>query len=102
MSNRKDATRFTEAANTAVLNELSWDDTQDFDFAGRGFVASLNEPIITDTNGRSVWELNGYPFLEEETAPPTRKPQLVAAISPACTPSRPVQSNRWRLSDSRL
>ena len=75
-SNRKDATRFTEAANTAVLNELSWDDTQDFDFAGRGFVASLNEPIITDTNGRSVWELNGYPFLEEETAPPTVNPSL--------------------------
>jgi len=41
MSNRKDATRFTEAANTAVLNELSWDDTQDFDFAGRGFVCQL-------------------------------------------------------------
>ena len=76
MSNRKGATRFTEAANTAVLNELSWDDTQDFDFAGRGFVASLNEPIITDTNGRSVWELNGYPFLEEETAPLTVNPSL--------------------------
>ncbi|MGB9371519.1 MAG: alkyl sulfatase dimerization domain-containing protein [Halobacteriota archaeon] len=76
MSNRKDATRFTEVANKTLLNELSWDDTQDFEFASRGFIASLNEPVITDTNGRSVWELNAYPFLGEETAPPTVNPGL--------------------------
>jgi alkyl sulfatase BDS1-like metallo-beta-lactamase superfamily hydrolase len=45
MPNWKDATRFTEAADKALLNELSWDDTQDFEFASRGFIASLNEPV---------------------------------------------------------
>lgn len=76
MPNQKDATRFTEAANKALLNELSWDDTQDFEFASRGFIASLHELVITDANGRLVWDLNAYPFLEEEAAPPSVNPSL--------------------------
>jgi alkyl sulfatase BDS1-like metallo-beta-lactamase superfamily hydrolase len=52
MPNQKDATRFTKAANKALLNELSWDDNQGFEFASRGFIASLHEPVITDANGR--------------------------------------------------
>src|SRR5665647_2044345 len=46
MLKRKDATKFTEAANKALCNELSWDDTQDFKLARRGFIASLDDPVI--------------------------------------------------------
>jgi alkyl sulfatase BDS1-like metallo-beta-lactamase superfamily hydrolase len=76
MLKRKDATKFTEAANKALCNELSWDDTQDFKLARRGFIASLDDPVIADANGRPVWDLNAHPFLGEEAAPPSVNPSL--------------------------
>ncbi|MFN8499331.1 MAG: alkyl sulfatase dimerization domain-containing protein [Anaerolineae bacterium] len=76
MPDRKDATTFTAAANNALLNELNWADSRDFELARRGFIASLDEPIIADASGRPVWDLNAYPFLAEETAPPSVNPSL--------------------------
>ena len=38
MSTQKDATTFTAAANTALLDELNWSDTTDFELARRGFI----------------------------------------------------------------
>ncbi|WP_374687824.1 alkyl/aryl-sulfatase [Promineifilum sp.] len=73
---QNDATTFTAAANEALLNELNWEDTRDFEAAARGFIASLDDPVITDTNGRPVWDLSAYPFLKEETAPPSVNPSL--------------------------
>ncbi len=48
MLHRKDATRFTEAANAALLNELNWDDVRDFEAAARGFIATLDDSVIRD------------------------------------------------------
>ncbi len=76
MTNHKEATTRTAAANQALLNELSWQNTEDFDLAARGFIATLDNPIIRDAGGRPVWDLNAYPFLEEETAPPSVNPSL--------------------------
>lgn len=76
MSSAKEATEFTAAANRALLAELHWDNEQDFAASRQGFIASLNDPVITDDNGRVVWDLNAYPFLEEETAPPSVNPSL--------------------------
>jgi len=76
MAKQKDASNFTEAANKGLLTELNWDDTQDFEFASRGFIASLTEPTITDANGQPIWDVHAYPFLTEETAPPTVNPSL--------------------------
>ncbi|HMN27061.1 MAG TPA: MBL fold metallo-hydrolase, partial [Caldilineaceae bacterium] len=76
MSHSKEATEFTAAANAALLKELNWDDTQDYELASRGFIATLDEPVIADANGRPVWDLNAYPFLTEETAPPSVNPSL--------------------------
>ena len=76
MSHSKEATEFTAAANAALLKELNWDDTQDYELASRGFIAPLDEPVIADANGRPVWDLNAYPFLTEETAPPSVNPSL--------------------------
>jgi len=76
MSQAKEATEFTKAANAALLKELNWDDTQDYELASRGFIATLDDPVITDENGRPVWDLNAYHFLAEETAPPSVNPSL--------------------------
>ena len=76
MSNAKEATEFTAIANRALLEELSWGDVQDFENASRGFIVSLENPVIQNENGRTVWNLDAYPFLAEETAPPSVNPSL--------------------------
>ena len=76
MTNQKDATPYTTAANNLLLNELNWEDKLDFELAARGFIASLDDPVITTDDGRPVWDLGAYPFLEEEIAPPSVNPSL--------------------------
>ena len=76
MSQAKEATKFTAAANAALLEELNWSDTKDYELASRGFIATLDNPVITDDNGRPVWDLEGFFFLAEETAPPSVNPSL--------------------------
>lgn len=76
MSTRNQATSFTENANRALLDELNWDDVQAFQDAARGFIASLDAPVIADASGRAVWDLDAYPFLAEEIAPPSVNPSL--------------------------
>ncbi len=76
MSNAKEATKFTTTANRALLEELLWEDVQDFENASRGFIASLDDPVIKGENGHAVWNLDAYPFLAEETAPPSVNPSL--------------------------
>lgn len=55
---------------------LPFGDTQDFDDASRGFIASLPEVEIHNDRGRTVYSLHDYAFLAEETAPPTVNPSL--------------------------
>ena len=76
MLQRNDATNATAAANRALLEQLNWEDKRDFENASRGFIASLEDSVITDGAGRGVWDLNGFPFLQEETAPPSVNPSL--------------------------
>lgn len=76
MFERKTATRFTAEANAALLDELNWDDLQDFEAAARGFIASLGDPVITGADGRPAWNLDAYPFLQEERAPASVNPSL--------------------------
>jgi alkyl sulfatase BDS1-like metallo-beta-lactamase superfamily hydrolase len=76
MPEQKDATTFTQATNNRLLSELNWDDTQDFELASRGYIASLDDPSTTDADGRPVWDVNAFPLLGEETAPPTVNPGL--------------------------
>jgi alkyl sulfatase BDS1-like metallo-beta-lactamase superfamily hydrolase len=72
----KDATPFTLAQNRAVLDDLPFEDTQDFEDARRGFLGSLPEVEITNAQGRVVWSLRDYAFLGDEQAPPTVNPSL--------------------------
>ncbi len=72
----KDATPVTRAQNRAVLDALPFGDTQDFEDARRGFLGTLPEVEITNDQGRVVWSLRGYAFLDDEHAPPTVNPSL--------------------------
>jgi alkyl sulfatase BDS1-like metallo-beta-lactamase superfamily hydrolase len=72
----QDATAITRAVNRAVLDALPFADTQDFDDARRGFLASLPEVEIKNAQGRVVWSLRDYAFLEHAEAPPTVNPSL--------------------------
>ena len=72
----KDASPITAALNRAVLDALPFADTQDFDDARRGFLATLPEVEIKNDQGRVVWTLRDYAFLADEHAPPTVNPSL--------------------------
>ena len=47
----------TRAANAAVAQALDFADRQDFDFAARGFVATLGDPLIRAADGSVVRDL---------------------------------------------
>jgi linear primary-alkylsulfatase len=72
----KDAEPLTAALNRAVLESLPFADTQDFDDAGRGWLATLPELEIKNDQGRTVWSLRDYAFLDDEQAPQTVNPSL--------------------------
>jgi alkyl sulfatase BDS1-like metallo-beta-lactamase superfamily hydrolase len=76
MAERNDATNATAAANRALLDELNWADTQAFEDAARGFIATLEDPVILNEQGNPAWDLDGFPFLAAEAAPPTVNPSL--------------------------
>src|SRR6266850_1719620 len=53
------------------VSRLSFADVQDFEDAGRGFVATLPEVSVRNAQGRVVWSLGEYAFLEAAEAPAT-------------------------------
>lgn len=72
----QDATPTTRAHQRAVLDALPFTDTQDFEDAARGFVATLPEVEIRNAQGRVVWSLRDYAFLAAAEPPPTVNPSL--------------------------
>ena len=62
-------------ANRGVRMRLPFVDSQDFDDARRGRLGSLSDSVIRGTNGRVVWDADGYAFLEAE-CPETVNPSL--------------------------
>ncbi len=72
----KDPTTYTVQANAALLNELPFADRQDFEDAGRGLVATLPDLTVLAEDGRTVWSLTGYDFLQQDEAPASVNPSL--------------------------
>jgi alkyl sulfatase BDS1-like metallo-beta-lactamase superfamily hydrolase len=72
----QDATPATRAHQRTVLDTLPFTDTQDFEDAARGFVATLPEVEIRNAQGRVVWSLRDYAFLAAAEPPPTVNPSL--------------------------
>ena len=72
----KDATEATRAANRAAIAQVPLADRQSFEDARRGFIEALGDKLITRPDGRLVWTLQGYEFLESELAPDSVHPGL--------------------------
>jgi alkyl sulfatase BDS1-like metallo-beta-lactamase superfamily hydrolase len=62
-------------ANAAVRLRLPFANTEDFDDARRGRVATLSDPVIRATDGRVVWDAGAYEFLDGD-CPDTVNPSL--------------------------
>jgi linear primary-alkylsulfatase len=69
------ATAATRDAIAAATAHLPFHDRQDFEDAERGFVARGAERRITAADGRVVWDLDAYAFLDAEP-PATVNPSL--------------------------
>jgi alkyl sulfatase BDS1-like metallo-beta-lactamase superfamily hydrolase len=82
---RKRSHRVYLVANRTLLGTLPWDDTQDFAASRQGFIATLDDLVIRDENGRPVYDIGAFAFLEEETLPPASTP--ACGGSPASTPT---------------
>ncbi len=65
----------TLKAQAAARKSLPFSDRQDFDFATRGYVGTLADPVIRRADGGVAWDLNAYAGLEGE-APATVNPSL--------------------------
>ena len=65
----------TGAVYAAVRKELDFSDRRDFEFAGRGFVATREDPLIRDASDKVVQDLSAYGFVKGE-APATVNPSL--------------------------
>ncbi len=73
----KEATPATKLAQQKVLESLPFANKEDFEFATRGFIARPKELIIKDDNGKVVWNMESYSFIEQnKTAPETVNPSL--------------------------
>ncbi len=75
----KPATEATKAANAAVLEQLPFADHRDFENAGRGFIAAIEGGRILNSEGRPVWDMGQFSFIDpspEAPAPDTVNPSL--------------------------
>ncbi|WP_374570627.1 alkyl/aryl-sulfatase [Phenylobacterium sp.] len=68
-------TAATIAHNKAVAAAAPFADRQDFDFASRGYMGTLKDPLIRAADGRVVWDLNAFSFAKGD-APATVNPSL--------------------------
>lgn len=73
----REATAGTIRANRHLADTLAWQDTQDFEFAQRGFIARLDEPVIVNDAGRQVWTTEPFAYQSLDAPPPdTVNPSL--------------------------
>lgn len=72
----KPASAATVAVQAETRQRLPFDDVQDFEDARRGFIGTLAEPTIRNAQGRPVWSLADYAFLEAQEPPATVNPSL--------------------------
>ena len=64
------------ARNAAVLNELPFENRDDFADADRGFIATIPDAEILGAGGKPTWSQKQYAFIAEGTAPDTVNPSL--------------------------
>ena len=72
---RRPATEITARRNREAAAALPFTDEEDFAEATHGLVAGFDPATVTNTAGRTVWDMESYDFLEGES-PDTVHPSL--------------------------
>ncbi len=72
----KPASLHTCQTNAAQVARLDFSDESCFDDAQRGFVGSIPDARITTPDGRVVWDLSAFAFLEHIESPDSVHPSL--------------------------
>ena len=72
----KPASDATVAAHRNVAAQLPAEDGRDLDFAERGFIGTLSDPVITSKDGKPGWNLDAYDWMTDGTSPNTVNPSL--------------------------
>ncbi|MFE4951985.1 alkyl/aryl-sulfatase [Leifsonia sp. NPDC056665] len=72
---QNDPTASIADANRALLDALPFADTDDFADADRGYLGTLDDPVIRDADGNAVWDAAAYDFVDGD-APATVNPSL--------------------------
>ena len=72
----KPASDATVTAQRSVAAQLPVEDGRDLDFADRGFIGTLSDPVITNKDGKPVWNLGAYDWMVDGQSPDTVNPSL--------------------------
>ncbi|WP_227983344.1 alkyl/aryl-sulfatase [Nocardia spumae] len=75
MTGVSDVSGKIESQNQGAVQALPFGDEQDFEDARRGFVAALEPGVVRNAAGDTVWDSDGYAFLDED-CPATVHPSL--------------------------
>lgn len=73
---KKPATTITKQINEDVYQVLDFDDTQEEEFAKKGFITAPDPLQITDDDGNIVWNMDNYDFVRDADSPDSANPSL--------------------------
>lgn len=73
---KKPATTITKQINEDVYQVLDFDDTQEEEFAKKGFITAPDSLLITDDDGNVVWNMDNYDFVRDADSPDSANPSL--------------------------
>ncbi|MFZ1477986.1 MAG: MBL fold metallo-hydrolase, partial [Sphingorhabdus sp.] len=71
----KPASSATSEANAKIKAALPVEDGRDEAFSDQGFIATRTDPLIQTVDGKLVWNLDAYKWMEGD-APATVNPSL--------------------------
>lgn len=72
----KGASKVTKNVNQAMYSQLDFNDQTDFENAKRGFIATVEKPIMSKDGSKVIFESNKYTNLTKGDAPDTVNPSL--------------------------
>ncbi|UYL09290.1 hypothetical protein B9G69_001710 [Bdellovibrio sp. SKB1291214] len=70
------ATETTRKVNQRYIQMLDFNNREDFEFANKGFIATLDNPIVKSSNGKIVYDLSAADFTKDKNPPDTANPSL--------------------------
>lgn len=73
---KKPATTITKQINEDVYQVLDFDDTQEEEFAKKGFITAPDSLQITDDDGNVIWNMDNYDFVRDADSPDSANPSL--------------------------